>query len=296
MAVRLNSLLSPINNTDANFRAWINEIHNSLIAFGWLQTSDSGQINFSTVTRPTAVDTYQGYAIYKMNDVLQTACPFYMRIDFGTAHFTDDPGIKIQGTVGGTDGAGNLTGNLTTVLVTNANLVGAAGALNCRSSGTSSAFRMSFWAGAGAGSPHGWTFAVERDKDVTGTDTSRGICLLWCFSTNNTGSAVSIGSWFLETLGGSLIDTNRWYGVITPNSSQTAGGTTGAGHIRVPFGHFRNPITGFLMVARGDWVNESQDTIVVYGFLHNYVIIRPSGSALNLNGWNSDCSLAMLWE
>jgi hypothetical protein len=60
---------------------WINEIHNSLIAFGWIRTSDTGQIDFSTVTRPTTTNTYQGYAVYRMADSLQATCPVYIRID-----------------------------------------------------------------------------------------------------------------------------------------------------------------------------------------------------------------------
>ena len=46
----------PDNSTDANFRLWSKAISDS-IGTAWTQTSDSGQINFATVTRPLAAYT-----------------------------------------------------------------------------------------------------------------------------------------------------------------------------------------------------------------------------------------------
>jgi hypothetical protein len=196
MATRTSSL-APTNVSDTTFRLWINEIHNSLIAFGWVQTSDTGQINFSTVTRPTAINTYQGYAVYRMGDSLQATCAVYMRLDFGTGGTADCCSIKIRLTIGSTDGAGTLTGNVST-LITTSTTTGNASAFACRCSGSTSSFRMHFWSTSISGC--GWTFAVDRDRDASGAETSLGINILscWPFTT----ASYSKTSQFLELAGG----------------------------------------------------------------------------------------------
>lgn len=97
----------PSNNTDANFRSWIGFINTMMTTAGWVQTPDTGQINFATVLAPTAVNTKQGYALYRMNDTLQATYPVIIKFAFGSSSSAANPGIWFMvGT--NTDGAGNF--------------------------------------------------------------------------------------------------------------------------------------------------------------------------------------------
>lgn len=103
------------HSTDAQFRASGLAFHNSLLAVGVTNTADAGQINFATVTIPSA-GVSGGYKIYRFNDVLQATAPIFIRFDFGTdSGGANIPQIWVQiGT--GTDGAGTLTGTFSTAL------------------------------------------------------------------------------------------------------------------------------------------------------------------------------------
>jgi hypothetical protein len=293
MATRTSSLAST-NVSDTTFRLWINEIHNSLIAFGWVQTSDTGQINFSTVLRPAAINTYQGYAVYRMADSLQATCAVYMRLDFGTGSTSDTPSIKIRLTIGSTDGAGTLTGNLSTQVTTSTNTGGGATTFACRTSGSTSSFRMHFWSTSVSGC--GWTLAVERDRDASGAETSLGVNILVCWP--STTSAFNKNSQFLELAGGTGSQDAAWYGMLSNQTSQSAGGVVGIAPVHTQLGPMRNPMIGIVLVARTDFQSEVTYPMAVYGVTHTYLMLRPhlGSSTVLLNLVNSDTGFGMLWE
>jgi hypothetical protein len=82
-----------------------------LATVGLIQTADTGQIDWTTVTMGgSGVD---GYEIWRFNDALQASAPVFMKIGYGNANLTTVPGVYLQvGT--GSDGSGNLTGLTTT--------------------------------------------------------------------------------------------------------------------------------------------------------------------------------------
>lgn len=102
------------HDSDATFREWGAELATKLDAAGLVQTSDTGQINWTTVTRP-GTSTAAGYEIRRFNDSLQATAPIFLRVEYGTGSSATAPRIRV--TVGtGTNGAGTLTGTaLTTV-------------------------------------------------------------------------------------------------------------------------------------------------------------------------------------
>lgn len=59
------------HQTDAAFRAWGSDVNAHLAAVGLKQTIDTGQINWSTVTRP-GTNTSGGYEIWCFNDSLSS--------------------------------------------------------------------------------------------------------------------------------------------------------------------------------------------------------------------------------
>jgi hypothetical protein len=102
------SMLKGSNNTDVLSREVPTAIHTALTAFGWVQTSDTGQINLAT-----HVLTVADYMIFRMNDALQATAPIYAKFIFGGN--SSSGSIKVQlGTA--TNGAGTLMGQTTNVV------------------------------------------------------------------------------------------------------------------------------------------------------------------------------------
>lgn len=102
-------------STDANFRLWIAEIITALFTtVGLTQTSDTGQINTSTVVRPIVANTSAGYVIGRFNDSLQGTSPIFFKLEFGSGGTAPgQPNIWVT-TGTGSNGSGTLTGTLST--------------------------------------------------------------------------------------------------------------------------------------------------------------------------------------
>ncbi len=296
MATRTSSL-APTNSSDANFRLWINEIHNSLIAFGWVQTSDTGQINFSTVTAPSGVGVFQGYAVYRMADSLQSACPVYMRLDFGeSTASTDVPAIKIKVGIGSTDGAGTLTGTLNTQVVTTTTSATASATLSpCYTCGTTSSFYLHFWGNTPG--TLGFSFMIERERNVAGAETSNGIHILAHYNqaSNNT---VKLSQFLENTTGNIGSQDVLWYALVSNQTTQAAGGVVGVGHVRCQMGPMRKPMLGVFLSSRTDFTLANTYTVTMYGASHTYMLLRPNlgSAAVTMNGVNADTVIGMLWE
>jgi hypothetical protein len=118
-----------LHDSDANFRIWGKELSDKLQAMsGLTKTADTGQIDWTTVTRP-GVSTDAGYEVYYLNDSLHATAPIYIKFYYGTHGGTTQPRIKVEvGT--GTNGAGTLTGITATARIINAAAAGSATSFN----------------------------------------------------------------------------------------------------------------------------------------------------------------------
>jgi hypothetical protein len=166
------------NSSDANFRLWADFISDVFAAAGWVQTSDTGQINLTTVTAPGATNTKRGYQIWRMDDTLQATAPVYLRIDYGSSSgAATQPGIWL--TIGtGSDGAGAITGTIFNGTSTTAPTITSAGDTTSRNNyGSGSTNRVMVALHTMAGSA-GTSFGIERTKDSSGNDTATGL-LIW---------------------------------------------------------------------------------------------------------------------
>lgn len=100
------------HTSDAGYRAWGLELNTKLAAAGLVQTADTGQVDWTTVTRPAA-NTLNAYEIWRFNDSLQGTAPIYFRLNFGTANGATRPNLQlIVGT--GSNGSGTITGTALT--------------------------------------------------------------------------------------------------------------------------------------------------------------------------------------
>lgn len=102
------SWATPVDHTStAGFRTWGSELNAKFAAVGMVQTTDTGQINWSTTTVPAA-NTIAGYEIWKLS-----SSNLYFKIQYGTGNATTAPEIQLQvGT--GSNGTGTLTGPVST--------------------------------------------------------------------------------------------------------------------------------------------------------------------------------------
>jgi hypothetical protein len=286
-------LCIPNNSVTAQWQAWVNEFDAALIAYGWLRSGDTGEASMPTaVTRPTTTATWPIWVVYKMNDSLQSTTAVYMRIDYGTGGQVDTPSIKFQITIGGTNGSGTLTGNVSTQQTFSGQSPPST-ATPFRTSGSSSSFRLLAWTKVAGQS---WAICVERDKDSSGADTTSGVnyVVAWC---SNNVSGVGLASQYLALSGGNgLLDTSRFYAMITSSPSQTWNSLTGVAPIRTSFGPFRNPMIGIVMTARPDFADGVTNPVTIYGATHTYMMGALNTTGQSLNQWNSDSGLGILWE
>jgi len=94
--------------TTAAFRTWGKQFSDALTAVGLAKTSDTGQIDWTTVTGPT-INTYAGYEIRRLSDSIDSTYPIFLKIEYGAGASTSYCAMRIS--VGhASDGAGNLTG------------------------------------------------------------------------------------------------------------------------------------------------------------------------------------------
>lgn len=153
---------------DSDFRSWGSGLSAQFAAVGLVKTADTGQIDWTTVLKPSAINQQRGYEIWRFNDALQATKPVFIRIDFGSSGgAATTPGLWL--TVGtGTNGAGTLTGQVSTTRQTSPSSAGAAS--YC--SGSSSRLNL---LSNGAASGTFQALCVERTKTGAGVDTGDAI-------------------------------------------------------------------------------------------------------------------------
>lgn len=191
----------PDNSSDANFRSWGLDISDSLTTVGIIKTADSGQINWSTVTRPLAINTAMGYEIRKFNDSLQATYPVFIKIEFGSGGGTANPGLWL--TIGtGTDGAGTITGTLLARQQISCGNSSTTAGYTWRCSGDTNRFVIWPFMDMGLQLSGGCAFmiAIERTHDSTGADTNEGLMI---FMYDVGGSLSGVKSGFLRFVGNS---------------------------------------------------------------------------------------------
>jgi hypothetical protein len=157
----------------ATFRAAGLEIKNALTTLGCVQTADTGQIDWATVTYP-GVNVDAGYEIWRFNDALQGTAPVFFKLVYGHHNNGSPAYIRIQVQVGtGSNGTGTLTGTTSTLsnftkLATPS--VGNFPSYGCMLNGN---LTLSLKVGSGG---EGW-LSICRAQDSTGADVATGVII-----------------------------------------------------------------------------------------------------------------------
>lgn len=264
------------NSSDANFRAWGSYISARLAAVGLVQTADTGQIDWNSVTAPSGINTFQGYEIWRFNDALQASAPVYIKIEYGEGGATDNPSIKL--TFGsGSNGSGTLTGTVSATYQAQG-AAAQSGSVTVIGSGDTGRFCMN---GGFTGAAQGMIFGFERSKDAAGNDTTEAVLII---ATNTSGAVANqkIVAVWSTTLGDIGSTTAILVPALFPPGATAA---SGAQTIVVPIMHskgvFMNPGMNFAGYFTENITPGGTPSVFAYGQSHTYYAIAAA------SGWAS---------
>lgn len=217
MATHGPTALPSFFNTDADFRSWVAGIRAALEAVGMVRTADTGQIDTATVAKPAAINTAQGYDIFRLDDTGQATMPIYVKVEYGSGGAVDRPSIWVTfGT--GSNGSGTITG--TTIARVQRLSVGTTSAGNTHNlyaSGDGSGVFIAINVDPAAGANKAFGFMIDRPRDANGNPTTEGVQTVSFHSQSTT------PSWGLIT------DTATSHTHSTSQSTQSGAGESKAG-------------------------------------------------------------------
>lgn len=73
----------PSQQTDAEFRAW-GSILSAQFSALLTRVTTTGDINWTTVTKPATPSAYQGFEVYCFNDAVQSTHPVFFKFEYGS--------------------------------------------------------------------------------------------------------------------------------------------------------------------------------------------------------------------
>lgn len=274
---------APSVTTDAAFRAAAQQWHDALSAVGLVQTSDTGQINLTTVTKPGAANTSAGYEIWRFADTLQATVPVYIKIEYGTGGGATLFGIWIT-TGASTDGAGTLGTIKTNRIQMQTTSVGSSTPWKCWISGSTSRCTLAMYVDSG-GTNYASIAAIERIQDANGADTSLGAVQATALRNASSTSQVIVPS-------GNQPAALAELGLMMPFSSAAwaYGANVYTGPVFPVGWGVHPPLQGLLGYFGGDITTGASQTISVYGTNRTFY---PVGTA-NLNGLGVSTSASLL--
>lgn len=130
--------IAPNNANDSDFRAW-GSVLSTQLSNMLTRVTTTGDINWTTVTKPSGGGTYQGFEVYRFNDTAQTTHPIFLKFEYGSGSNSTTIGLRL--TIGKScDAAGNI-GNI---------LLPATTILTAISSGSGSVFNCYMSNGSGS--------------------------------------------------------------------------------------------------------------------------------------------------
>jgi len=277
------------NSSTANFKNWGQAISSALSSSGWTQTTDTGQVNWSTVSVPASgVFVYE---IWQPGDALQTgATAYYVKINYGTSSGSPaGPRLQIQiGT--GTDGSGNLTGITSTNFESSAtNNPGKGSILTYPSyfSGDTTRFHMILWMWVGA-VPGPSMYSIERTYNTDGTQSSDGVSIVMA---GNNGTVTNRGQQTVAFgLGAAQQSAASSYIQLSDfnNASGSFNGTIPVSPCFPQYGKYGSPMTGVAFVHTQDVAEQCLFTATLYGATRTYmatgnaVVAQPSNALTKL--------------
>lgn len=311
---------NPSGHNNAAIKDWGSKISSLFSGAGLIQTSDTGQVNWTTTTftplGSTNGGTVIGYEVWRLNDSLQATKPIFFVVEYITSDASATTyQYYIRMTVtSSTNGAGSSNGALTqgNIYVTNSTDVNTNnfGSLNTAwSSGNGSWFNLVLGSVAGTGPGLG-TFFFDRTRDSSGAITNEGCAMGWTgatgkvvTATNTVGNASSgfyrvfnhtlltVGS-----LGGSALNTSVLLPTIGYDFLST--GTT-EGVEAPPFicnQKLVPPILAAVSAITQELPGGVEFDVTLSGASHHYISLGSFANCANRLAGNTAWCLALRYE
>jgi hypothetical protein len=277
------------------FRAYGTAISNAFANAGWVQTSDTGQIDWATVVaNGTANATFSlGYQIWRMNDALQNTAPVYVKLDWRTTYINNSPGLIF--TIGaGSDGSGNLTGNPSLNIAMRSSSASSANPWPAYFRGNPGDITICMW--ANSVNVTAWVLNIERCKDAGGNDTANGVAVVWGGIVSG-GVAVDIHQYvYIPGIGAT--STEASLGIFGPT-----GNTVASGYQTLMFPIFcykgvtTYPLLNIIGAHVGLAAPNAPFTVPLYGNNHTYITpIYTDRFTTRISSTAGVYSIALRWE
>lgn len=196
--------------TDAALRDYLTDFHTTMTSSGWAVTSDTGQIDESTVVYGVTTNVTWGYRMYKLDDSLGSTYPIYLKVTHGCTSNIGYVCPTIQFGIS-TDGAGTITGP---VIYPSGNL----GSLSASDQIASLALSLGSFG-------EGYSY-VFPGRDVYSTSYNDGIFFGVSRQFDNDGNLMSNGNFTVFSLGlASHVSSCKVYSYIASHGVVTGGVT-----------------------------------------------------------------------
>lgn len=291
-----------LHDSDANFRVWGKKVSDELQAMsGLTKTSDTGQINWTTVTRP-GTNNDAGYEVYYLNDSLHSTAPIYFRLDYGTATSATRPRLKL--TVGtGSNGSGTITGTALTA----ANIISSSGGPSASSLTSYLCVTAGFigfagWCGGGASGVAQMGFIICRSCDTAGDPDTTGAIVMGhpaAASTTSVGKVQCLR--FASTAAAYSLAASLGATCIIPHGESTTA-ISGDPQAYLSWMHtpYMQPVFGVCSVLLSEVSEVATFTATLVGQSRTYInmgseighTVFVQGTGSTVNTWG----LCMLWE
>lgn len=162
--------------SDSAFRAYHKDVSDTIKDAGASLTADTGQIDFTTVTRPGS-SSFAGYEIFKLDtDTKFGDLALYIKLEYGQGDFSGPAFAFSAGT--GTDGAGNLTGAVSTRQTFINSTAGSTGTVRATTGDGRFCVVPHVWSAGRTNAGGNYLFLVERLRDANGNLTPDGFYVL----------------------------------------------------------------------------------------------------------------------
>lgn len=165
--------------TDAGWQAIGPNLADLLIAAGFVQTADTGQIDWPTVVSPTAGQQNKGYEVWRLDDAQQVTQPVFCKFEFSSYPGSSSTSYKnsfyMYVTVGtGSDGAGNITGGAFSRVYVTGMTNDSSGSSNSNYQSWACNFNGAHWLVFNYGATFSRAFCITRWTDSAGVVTDDG--------------------------------------------------------------------------------------------------------------------------
>ena len=279
MATSLQNLVCD-SSTLTNFKAWAQAIGTFIgTTAGWLQSGDTGQVNWSTISSVPGSGAYV-YEIWEPNDALSN---FYLKIEYGNlSGGSNCPTVRLT-IAQSTNGAGTLSSPLIGPYTTNQSTFTApstTATYECRLSGAPGRLSILLWRLGGNNCAQ--AFAAERSVNSSGTYVGTYVTL---FTSGNAGGQnhMQVNQQTLHfTLGAapaqSVAQTSNPIGGLAVRAFNSNSGLSGAFNSSVPFdtmapfiGYFDYPSTCVGISATSAVPEGTVFTTTLYGSTRTYI-------------------------